>query len=231
MLKGKNVLITGSTRGIGLAIANKLAGEGANVIVTGRSEKAPTELLPNMSYYQVDFAKYENVLQFRQLLKSENKSIDILINNAGNSIVKDYKDMTIEDFDTVNDLNYRSVFATTRLFIDDLIANKGGIVNILSVAVTDIFTGNSLYAASKSAVATMMKVLREELRQDGVDVVNVYPGATSTDLWPDDLRKEHEHRMMKPEDIANAILPALLAITENKITTEEIVLRPKQGNI
>lgn len=231
MLKGKKVLITGSTRGIGWAIANKLADEGANVIVTGRGKKAPSPLMPNMSYYQVDFAKYENIVQFCELLKSESKSIDILINNAGNTIVKDYKDMTIEDFDAVNDLNYRSVFATTRLFIDDLIANKGGIVNILSVAVTDIFTGNSLYAASKSAVSTMMKVLREELRQDGVDVVNVYPGATSTDLWPDDLRKEHEHKMMKPEDIANAILPALVAITENKITTEEIVLRPKQGNI
>lgn len=231
MLKGKNVLITGSTRGIGWAIASKLADEGANVIVTGRSEVPPTQLLPNMSYYQVDFAKYENIVQFQELLKSENKSIDILINNAGNSIVKDYKDMTIDDFDTVNDLNYRSVFATTRLFIDDLIANKGGIVNILSVAVTDIFTGNSLYAASKSAVSTMMKVLREELRQDGVDVINVYPGATSTDLWPDGLRAEFEHRMMRPEDVANAILPAIVAITENNITTEEIVLRPKQGNI
>lgn len=231
MLKGKNVLISGSTRGIGWAIATKLADEGASVIVTGRGETAPTKLSPNMSYYQVDFAIYENVLEFSEQLKSESISIDILINNAGNSIVKDYKEMTIEDFDTVNDLNYRSVFATTRLFLDDLIANKGGIVNILSIAVTDIFTGNSLYAASKSAVSTMMKVLREELREDEVDVVNVYPGATSTDLWPDDLRKEHEHRMMKPIDIANTILPVIEAITENRTTIEEIVLRPKQGNI
>src|SRR5690606_11999217 len=98
----------------------------------------------------------------------------------------------------------------------------GGIVNILSVAVTDIFIGNSLYAASKSAVSTMMKVLREELRDDSVDVINVYPGATSTNLWPDDLRAEYEHKMMMPMDIANAILPAIAAITENNITTEEI---------
>ena len=184
-----------------------------------------------MVYYQVDFAKYENVLEFREQLKSDNISIDILINNAGITIVKDYKDMLIEDFDSVNDLNYRSVFATTRLFLDDLISNKGGIINILSIAVTDIFTGNSLYSASKSAVSTMMKVLREELREDEVDVVNVYPGATSTDLWPDDLRKEHEHKMMKPVDVANAILPAIEAITEQRTTIEEIVLRPKQGNI
>ncbi len=231
MLKGKNVLITGSTRGIGWAIANKLADKGANVIVTGRGETATSKLRPNTSYYQVDFAKYENLLKFREQLKSDNISIDILINNAGITIVKDYKDMTIEDFDAVNDINYRSVFATTRLFVDDLVTNKGGIVNILSVAVNDIFTGNSLYSASKSAVSTMMKVLREELRQDGVDVVNVYPGATSTDLWPDDLRKEHEHKMMIPEDVATAILPAIEAITEQRTTIEEIVLRPKQGNI
>jgi len=231
MLKGKNVLITGSTRGIGWALATKLADEGANVIVTGRGETAPSNLSKNMAYYQVDFAKYENVLEFREHLKSDNISIDILINNAGITIVKDYKDMSIEDFDSVNDLNYRSVFATTRLFLDDLISNKGGIINILSIAVTDIFTGNSLYSASKSAVSTMMKVLREELREDEVDVVNVYPGATSTDLWPDDLLKEHEHKMMKPVDVANAILPAIEAITEQRTTIEEIVLRPKQGNI
>ncbi|MFA7325759.1 MAG: SDR family oxidoreductase [Candidatus Kapaibacterium sp.] len=231
MLKGKNVLISGSTRGIGWAIATKLADEGASVIVTGRGKTAPSKLSPNMSYFQVDFSKYENIAKFKELLENESISIDILINNAGNTIVKDFKEMTIEDFDTVNDLNYRSVFATTRLFLDDLIANKGGIVNILSIAVTDIFTGNSLYAASKSAVSTMMIVLREELREDGVDVINVYPGATSTDLWPDNLRKEHEHKMMKPEDIANAILPAIEAISEQRTTIEEIVLRPKQGNI
>lgn len=231
MIKGKTILITGSTRGIGWAIATKLAGEGANVIVTGRRETALSNLSNNMSYYQVDFAKYEKIIEFRELLINNNISIDILINNAGNTIVKDFKDMTIEDFDTVNDLNYRSVFATTSLFLNDLIQNQGGIVNILSVAVTDVFVGNSLYSASKSAVSTMMKVLREEVREDRVDVVNVYPGATSTDLWPDDLRKEHEHRMLKPEDVANAILPTIEAITEQIATIEEIVIRPKLGNI
>ncbi|MCB0703358.1 MAG: SDR family oxidoreductase [Candidatus Kapaibacterium sp.] len=231
MIKGKTILITGSTRGIGWAIATKLAGEGANVIVTGRRETALSNLSKNMSYYQVDFAKYEKIIEFRELLINNNISIDILINNAGNTIVKDFKDMTIEDFDTVNDLNYRSVFATTSLFLNDLIQNQGGIVNILSVAVTDVFVGNSLYSASKSAVSTMMKVLREEVREDRVDVVNVYPGATSTDLWPDDLRKEHEHRMLKPEDVANAILPTIEAITEQIATIEEIVIRPKLGNI
>lgn len=231
MLKGKNVLITGSTRGIGWAIANVLSDKNANVIVTGRGATAHHKLQPNMSYYQVDFSNYDEVYSFREQLKSDGVSIDVLINNAGNTIVKDYKEMTIEDFDTVNDLNYRSVFATTRLFMDDLVANKGGIVNVLSIAVTDIFTGNSLYAASKSAVATMMKVLREELRADEVDVVNVYPGATSTDLWPDDLRKEHEHKMMTPDDVATAILAAIEAIGEGRMTVEEIVLRPKQGNI
>ena len=231
MIKGKAIVITGSTRAIGWAIATKLAGEGANVIVTGRRETALSNLSKNMSYYQVDFAKYEKIIEFRELLINNNISIDILINNAGNTIVKDFKDMTIEDFDTVNDLNYRSVFATTSLFLNDLIQNQGGIVNILSVAVTDVFVGNSLYSASKSAVSTMMKVLREEVREDRVDVVNVYPGATSTDLWPDDLRKEHEHRMLKPEDVANAILPTIEAITEQIATIEEIVIRPKLGNI
>ena len=129
----------------------------------------------------------------------------------------------------LGDIAEETGVVTSKVLIEG--AEVSTLYDILSIAVTDIFTGNSLYAASKSAVATMMKVLREELRADEVDVVNVYPGATSTDLWPDDLRKEHEHKMMIPDDVAAALLPAIEAISEGRMTVEEIVLRPKQGNI
>ena len=110
MLKGKNVLITGSTRGIGWAIANSLADKNANVIVTGRGKTAHHKLQPNMSYYQVDFANYDEVSSFRKQLKSDGISIDVLINNAGNTIVNDYKEMTIEDFDISSSSPVRRFF-------------------------------------------------------------------------------------------------------------------------
>lgn len=230
MLENKNVLITGSTKGIGRAIADLLLKEKANPIITGRSEPKSSDL-GNAAFYKVDFNDISQIAGLRDKLHSENITIDILINNVGSSIVKDFKDMSIEEFDTLNNLNYRSVFATTNTFLSDIIANKGGIVNVLSVAVFDKFKGNSIYSASKSAVATMMNVLREELREEGVDVANLYVGATITDLWHPKLVAKYGHRMMSANDVANATMPVLSAITTSNCTIEELTIRPKKGNV
>jgi len=230
-LQGKNILITGSTKGIGLAIVNKVAEQGGTPIITGR-DTSNNDLYPdNAKVYSADLSSDNDVENLASSLKNDGISIDILINNAGSTIVKNFRDMSLDDFDTINNINYRSVFAVTKQFLPELISSEGGIVNILSVAVRSVFAGNSLYSSSKSAVETMMNVLREELRENKVDVVNIYPGATSTDLWPDDLRTEHSHKMMTPDEIATAVVAQLPSVLSGNLTVEEIVLRPKLGNI
>src|SRR6056300_5208 len=230
-LIGKNILITGSTKGIGLAIANKVADMGATPIITGRDISNKDKFPDSALVYSVDLSEVSEIKKLSDELKQKNISIDILINNAGTTVVKNLADMSSEDFDKVNNLNYRSVFAITKEFLPDIIKTKGGLINILSVAVRDVFSGNSLYSSSKSAVTNMMNVLREEMRENSVDVVNVFPGATSTDLWPDDLRSEHEHKMMSAEEVADAVGALIPSIANGNLTVEELVLRPKSGNI
>lgn len=231
MLKNKNILITGSTKGIGRAIAELVAKEDTkNVIITGRNE-IDTSHSKNIKSYALDFTDYNQIIELRKKLHSEGITIDILINNVGGSIVKEFKDFTIEEFDDLNKLNYRSTFATTQQFLEDITANKGGIINILSVAVFDEFKGNSIYSATKSAISAMMNVLREELREKGIDIVNIYAGATATEVWPKELIAKFEGRLMSPKDVAKAILPIMNTIFQEIPTIEELVIRPKMGNI
>ncbi|MFN3194426.1 MAG: SDR family NAD(P)-dependent oxidoreductase [Chlorobiota bacterium] len=230
-LNGKNILITGSTKGIGLSIANKVAEMGATPIITGRDTSNNNQYPKNAKVYSVDLSEEGEVEKLANELNNDGIQIDVLINNAGTTIVKNFADMSLQDFDRVNNLNYRSVFTITNKFLPDIIKSNGGIVNILSVAARDIFTGNSLYSSSKAAVTTMMNVLREEMRDSKVDVVNVFPGATSTDLWPDDLRSEHEHKMMSADEVADAVGDLIPSIVRGNLTVEELVIRPKSGNI
>jgi short-subunit dehydrogenase len=230
-LEGKKILITGSTKGIGLALANKVTELGGTPIIIGRDTSNKDQFPSNAKVYTVDLSKDKDIENLANSLSNDGISIDILINNAGSTIVKNFSDITLDDFDTINNINYRSVFAVTKQFLPEIASSQGGIVNILSVAVRSVFAGNSLYSSSKSAVETMMNVLREELRESKVDVVNVYPGATSTDLWPNDLRNEHSHKMMTTEEVANAIVTQLPSIFAGNLTVEELVLKPKLGNI
>ena len=237
-IKDKAILVTGSSRGIGYSIAKDLLNRNAKVVFTGSKpldiymkEKVIEKEVaasPNFYFYQCDFSNHESIEKLKDKLEFD---IDILINNVGTTVVKPFKEISLEEFDNVNDLNFRSVFYTTNLFLDQIIKSKGAVVNILSIAVFEKFLNNSIYAASKAAVDAMMRTLREELRENHVDIVNVYPGATSTDLWPDDMRKEYAEKMMKPDDIANSISNIIEDLINERLTVEEIVLRPKTGDI
>jgi short-subunit dehydrogenase len=110
------------------------------------------------------------------------------------------------------------------------IENGGGtIINVNSIITQKFFTNSSAYAASKMGLLGYSKVLREEIRKYNIRVVDIIPGTTETPMWPSDVRKKHSERMMSSEDIARVIVWAYLQ--KNNIVSEEIVLRPIQGDL
>jgi short-subunit dehydrogenase len=107
--------------------------------------------------------------------------------------------------------------------------SEGTIVNIVSFAAKTTYTESSVYAASKAGMAALMEGLRAEVRGKGVKVVNVFPGAVRTPIWPSRVGKKYGNLMMSSEDLASLVVEA--AQQPPSIMVEEIVVRPQQGDI
>src|SRR5437016_4056774 len=183
-------LITGSSRGIGAAIAKKLAQAGARVIVHGNKSAAEAELIarqisPDGSRAAVVRGYLASVDGPKQVVNSAFSKfgvLDILVNNAGVFEDGNVDQMTAEQIDRVLAVNIRSVLLTTREFV--LVTNKafGRIVNISSIAGHQPSPGGSLYAASKAAVESLTKSLAVELGARNITVNAIAPGTTETEM-------------------------------------------------
>ena len=107
--------------------------------------------------------------------------------------------------------------------------NYGVIINILSVVANKVFTNSSLYAASKTGLQAFSKVLREELRDNNIKIINIYPGATSTEIWPDKVLNTHSGKMMTPKNLANFIYD--IYTNSKYMSPEEIEVKPITGDL
>lgn len=221
-LDNKNAIVTGSARGIGKAIAVKLAEEGANVVIVDVNYEAAIETSEEIKKMgrksfamKVDVTKYEEVEAMIEKTKTELGSVDILVNNAGitkdNLILK----MTPEDFDLVIDINLKGVFNGIKAVFPVMMKQKSGkIINIASVIGLMGNVGQANYAASKGGVIALTKTAAKELAQRGVCVNAVAPGyiqTPMTDKLPDNVKEEilklvPMRRMGQPEDVAKAVL-------------------------
>jgi len=235
-LAGKVALITGASRGIGLAIARALATQGCHLLITGRNlpqlEKASRELARQkvrVVARPCDVRDPKSVKALAAAAKRQFRHVDILVNNAGIS----QPGVTVDKLDyemwrDVIDTNLTGTFLVTHEILP-LMRRGGTIVNNLSLAATRVFPGLSAYDASKWGALGFTDTLREELRPKGIRVIALIPGATDTDiwntLWPDAPRK----KMMSPETVANALVSAL-SLPENS-TVEEIKLQPTAGTL
>ncbi len=221
-LDNKNAIVTGSARGIGKAIAVKLAEEGANVVIVDVNYEAAVETSEEIKKMgrksfamKVDVTKYDEVEAMIEKTKTEFGSVDILVNNAGitkdNLILK----MTPEDFDLVIDINLKGVFNGIKAVFPVMMKQKSGkIINIASVIGLMGNVGQANYAASKGGVIALTKTAAKELAQRGVCVNAVAPGyiqTPMTDKLPDNVKEEilklvPMRRMGQPEDVAKAVL-------------------------
>ncbi|MDE5538948.1 MAG: 3-oxoacyl-ACP reductase FabG [Bacilli bacterium] len=223
MLEDKVAVVTGSTRGIGFAIAKKLLENKAKVVICGRCEdgivKAIKQLKEGHEEYEVigfwpTLHKPEEVKDMLTQVKKKFGKIDILVNNAGISSSTKLEDFTEEEYDNITNLNIKGVFVCSKEALPYLKETKGVIVNTSSMVSIYGQPAGVMYPASKFAVNGMTKSLARELAPMGIRVNAVAPGITETDMVKN-LPKEMIEpliktiplgRIGKPEDIANAVL-------------------------
>lgn len=241
-IKDKIIWITGAGRGIGAKTATELAKTEATLVLSSTSPGAQYE---TMGYYPENFLDFDKVhyypcnvslpdsVKFVHSNIVENVGeIDILINNAGVGKFDLFQNLTIEDYDNMMNVNARGTFACTKAVLDNMIDKKSGIIiNILSAAVTKTFTYSSVYAASKAAVLAMSRSLREEVREHGIKIVDILPGATETEIWNEQDRKDMGEKMLQTDDIAKTIISTIDLCLEDRIAIEEILIKPKYGDL
>ncbi len=235
-LRGKVALITGAGQGIGLAIARALAAEGCNLVITSRNKttlaKACRELKAKNAHVLSCLCDVRDPVSVRDLMAAVQgrfHNIDILINNAGIAHSNlSVAELSLESWREVIDTNLTGMFLVTSTALP-LMKSGGLIVNNLSIAARRVFAGSSAYNASKHGALGFTNTLREELREKGIRVIALLPGATDTaiwnTLWPEAPRK----KMMQPETVAQALVNALILPAES--TVEELVIMPSAGTL
>ncbi len=231
-MQSKTVFITGSSSGIGKALARKFNAEGFFVFLASRNVKDlkilqnELKFAENSKIIEFDVRNYAQVFsQIKSL--SENFSIDYLINNAGITVFKSVENTSINEIDDILLTNLNGVIYTTKAILPFMLEKQSGtIVNILSIAAEKIYTESSVYSASKAGLLAFGNVLREEVRNQNIRVINVLPAAVATPIWhPKSLEKSGK-KMMKTEDLAEFIF---INLVENSVVAEEITFRSIYG--
>ena len=217
-LKGKKVLVTGASGGIGKAIALELSSSGADLCLTGRN-KTKLENLQKIigGNCQIIISDLSNSQGIENLADQAQKimgQIDILVNNAG--ITKDnlFIRMSEDDWNEVININLNSIFKLTKLLIKGMVKRRfGRIINITSVIGVAGGAGQSNYSASKAGIIAMSKSLAQEVGSRSITVNNIAPGFIETNMTAelsddrkdDILRSISLGRLGKPDDIAGAV--------------------------
>jgi NAD(P)-dependent dehydrogenase (short-subunit alcohol dehydrogenase family) len=231
----KVAVVTGASRGIGMAIAQALAAAGCSLAVCSRNTKfIPEQEIADRNGVRVlvlecDVRREDSVADFFRSVRDRYTTIDFLINNAGTTHpVATIDKLSLDDWRDSVDTNLTGLFLCTRAALP--ILNRGGaIVNNLSVAAKTAFEGEAGYIASKHGAKGFTDTLREELRPHGIRVIGLVPGATDTDLWNIFWPGAPRDKMIAPETVADAVVHAL-AMPQNA-TVEELVIAPTGGKI
>lgn len=230
----KLLVVTGGTKGIGRAIIEKFLANGFDVATCARNsaelEKLKDDLSAKAKVYtfQADVSDKKQVAGFIEFIIGLDRPVDVLVNNAGYFVpgaVSTEPDGVLED---MMNANLFSAYNLTRGIVPGMKrAKTGHIFNNCSIASIKAYANGGSYTITKFAMLGFSKCLREELKEDGIRVTSILPGATKTASWdPSELPDE---RFMKVEDIADMIY-ASYALSSRSVV-EEIIIRPQLGDI
>lgn len=230
------IVVTGGTKGIGRAIADRFVTEGFDAVICARS----VEGLPGSNESTVpadrrgllpiaaDLSTRDGVTRLLDYIHSLNRPVDVLVNNTGVFQPGQIHNEAEGTFEQLMNTNVASAYHLTRGLLGEMIARrKGHIFMMCSTASITPYTNGGSYCISKFALLGMSRVLREELKPHGLKVTAILPGATLTASWEGtDLP---EDRFMKPDDVADSAWAAY-SLSKSAVM-EEILIRPQLGDI
>jgi short-subunit dehydrogenase len=236
MVMRKLIVVTGGSKGIGRAVLAKFAASGFDVCTCARHQKDldrwrdETEQKFSVSAYAkaADMSLRSEVAGFVEFVRQLDRPVDVLVNNAGYFLPGQVTEEKEGALESMICSNVYSAYHTTRGLIDAMKKRREGhIFNMCSIASIKAYPNGGSYAISKFALLGFSKVLREELKDFGIRVTAILPGATRTASWDGvDLPEE---RLMKVEDVAETVFSAHQLSSRSVV--EEIIIRPLLGDI
>lgn len=234
-LHGKVALVTGGSRGIGRAIAVRLASLGARVAICGRDEKSLEESLRAIeaaasrgggtAALKTDVTKEGEIRELVEKVSSSLGAITILVNNAGIGLFGPAHEKSEADWDRVMATNLKSVFLVSRAVVPSMIQRGGGdIINISSLAGKNTFAGGGIYCASKWGLQGLSGCMAEDLRGYGIRVSVICPGSVATEFSGSGRGTKDASKMLQPEDVAHAV--GMIALQGTQSFISEVQIRP-----
>ena len=233
-----NIVITGASKGIGKALVMKFGAEKHNIAFCARGENGVNELKNELEEIttnetqiiaeQIDMSKKVEVVRFGEIILSKWDKVDILINNAGMFIPGSLANEDEGSLEKMIETNLYSAYNMTRALLPAMIKHKDGFIfNMCSIASFMAYNNGGTYAISKFALLGFSKCLREEMKEHGIRVCAVMPGATWTYSW--EGANVSEDRLMPAEDIAE-IIYATSKLSKRSVV-EDIIIRPQLGDL
>lgn len=227
-LKGRKAIVTGCSKGIGLAIVKELLKK--NVKVVGWSRSTPPVEHENFHFIKTDVGQWEEVVEsFSDARRTLGDDISIVVHNAGLGFQGPIEDLSPEQWHQMFNTNVHSIFYLNKLVIPLLKGqDESHIINIASIAGTNGVETMAGYCATKHAVVGMSHSLFKELRQWGIKVTNVMPGSVNTNFFDGIAAVEANENMMRPVDIATSVIQTLETHPNYLVADLEVrPLRPK----
>lgn len=223
-MTGKTALITGATSGIGYELAKLFARDGYNLVIVARDhdELSKTKSEMEVSYpitvttVAKDLFESENAFGVYNEVKAKGIEVDVLVNNAGHGLYGEFKDTDLRAELSIIELNVASVVILTKLFLQDMIKKgEGKILNVSSVAGKAPGPWQSVYHATKAFIQSFSEAIRYELKDKGIVVTALLPGATDTDFFRKaDMESskivQDESQLADPADVAQDGYDALM---------------------